>query len=96
MKATIVPSYVYKGMVDYVHVQYGHEYAYVEAWALLHVQKWALVGSEYQGNTCWTMTSSFSKVHVYTLYCVVCIPYSAKFSRVFNFANFPLFTEIFH
>ena len=93
MKATIVPSYVYKGMVDYVHMQYGHEYAYVEASAP-HVQKWALVGSEYQGNTCWTMTSSFSKR--YTLYCVVCISYSTKFSRVFNFANFPLFTEIFH
>ena len=63
-------------MVDYVHMQYGHEYAYVEAQAL-HVQKWVLVGSEYQDNTCSTMTSSFSKVHVYTLYCVVCIPYSA-------------------
>ena len=63
-------------MVDYVHMQYGHEYAYVEALAL-HVQKWALVGSEYQDNTCSTMTSSFSKVHVYTLYCVVCIPHSA-------------------
>ena len=24
------------------------------------------------------------------------IPYSAKFSRVFNFANFQLFTKIFH
>ena len=84
-------------MVDYVHVQYGHEYICVEAQAL-HVQEWALVGSEYQGNMCLTMTSSFSNVHVYTLYCVVCIPYSAKFLWAFNFTNFmnfPPFVKIF-
>ena len=83
-------------MVDYVHMQYGHEYAYVEALAL-HVQKWALVGSEYQDNTCSTMTSSFSKVHVYTLYCVVCIPHSAHGSltlRNFHYSQ-KYFTENF-
>lgn len=58
-------------MVDYVHVQYGHEYICVEAQAL-HVQEWALVGSEYQSNMCSTMTSSFSNVHVYML-CVYAV-----------------------